>query len=205
MNSGWSKGAAGLAALLLAGAGASSFVGAEKRDERGTGYRAADARTAGASDAATPRRPVVASSKHRATSELVAARPAGASERAGVGTRVDGGEKDGSAGTNGGAPDSGGGADPVDGVTPSVPALSQDAPAAEVPDAPSVDAPVSVPGVQETVDSVSGTLPDLDPTVEAVAPELPVDVPDPAQVVPEVTAPVTGAVDDAVATSSIPE
>ena len=61
MNSGWSKGAAGLAALLLAGAGASTSRGAEKRDERGTGYRAADARTAGASDAATPRRPVVAS------------------------------------------------------------------------------------------------------------------------------------------------
>ena len=68
MSSGWSKGAAGLAALLLAGAGASSFAGADKRDERGTGYRATDARTAGASDAATPRRAVVAAGKRPATS-----------------------------------------------------------------------------------------------------------------------------------------
>ena len=138
MNSGWSKGAAGLAALLLAGAGASSFAGADKRDERGTGYRAADARSAGdggASDAATrgvrsSRRASVARRR-----ELGAARRGGASERGGVATRVAAAARirTGRPARTGGAPDSGSGAGPVDGRTPSVPALSQDAPEAEAP------------------------------------------------------------------------
>ncbi len=212
MSSGWSKGAAGLAALLLAGAGASSFAGAEKRDERGTGYRATDARTAGdrgASDAATPRRPVVAAGALRATSQRGEARRSGASERSGVATRLGGGkDSERSPGTSGGAPDSGSGGGSADERTPSLPALSQDAPEAKAPTAPSVaapsvDVPISAPGaqmpsVQETVDNVSSTLPDVNTTVETVAPDLPVKVPDPAQVVPEVTAPVTGAIDDAV-------
>jgi RNA polymerase sigma factor (sigma-70 family) len=59
IGSGWSKGAAGLAALLLAGAGAgvTGFGDSAKRDERGTGYRAADVRaSAGDAAAAAPRR-----------------------------------------------------------------------------------------------------------------------------------------------------
>ena len=116
MSSGWSKGAAGLAALLLAGAGASTFAGAEKRDERGTGYRVTDARTAGdggASDAATPRRAVVAAGERPVRSQLGAARRGGASERSGAATRLGGGkESDRSPGTQGGAPESGAAAAP---------------------------------------------------------------------------------------------
>jgi len=204
MHSGWSKGAAGLAALLLAGAGASSFAGAEKRDERGTGYRATDARTAGdrsARDAVAPQRAVVAAGERR-----VRAGAGGADakprrgERGGSAVRLGGGDKNAAQtpATNGGERDSGGGNGPADKRPPSVPEIPQGAPEAKAPAAPSVDVPVSGPGVQDTVDAVSRTLPDVNETVQTVAPQLPVTVPDPAQVVPEVTAPVTTTVDDVV-------
>ena len=54
MSSGWSKGAAGIAALLIAGAGVNGINESNKRDERGTGYREAAAQQ-GAGGAAAAR------------------------------------------------------------------------------------------------------------------------------------------------------
>ena len=63
---GWGKGAAGLAALLLAGAGAGvSARSADKRDERGTGY--ARPRTPVPPARAAPRRPAASGSSRRAS------------------------------------------------------------------------------------------------------------------------------------------
>src|SRR5215217_3379570 len=69
-SSGWGKGAAGLAALVLAGAGAGAGVttlaGPDKRDERGTGYRAPQARIVAAPGGAAIRRASAGSGERRA-------------------------------------------------------------------------------------------------------------------------------------------
>jgi RNA polymerase sigma factor (sigma-70 family) len=86
LQSAWGKAAAGLAALLVAGAGAgvtTSLDGA-KRDERGTGARPAVERSVDASGAATP------AAAHRPISEERAA-GAGKSRTRGAVKRRDGG------------------------------------------------------------------------------------------------------------------
>ncbi|HEX8066599.1 MAG TPA: sigma-70 family RNA polymerase sigma factor, partial [Thermoleophilaceae bacterium] len=77
-NSGWSKAAAGLAALVMAGAGVgvTTQAGGDKRDERGTGAGATEARTApgGGAAAASPLR---SAADRRATSATAKPRRAG--------------------------------------------------------------------------------------------------------------------------------
>ena len=195
-SSGWSKGVAGLAAVVLAGAGvgATTFAGSGKRDERGTGYRATPARSAGdASGAAAPRDTSVKAGERRASHTLAGRRRArsgrgDAARRSGGGTRASKLPAAGGADAPAGGGDTGGGT-PVEARAP---ALS--GPAADAPDAPAVDAPaVNDPVVQETTDTVTDAVSDVNETVQTVAPQLPVEVPDPAEVVPEVTQPLQDA------------
>jgi hypothetical protein len=55
ISSGWTKGAAGLAALVLAGAGVGVTTAGNKRDEGGTGYRATESRSLDGGHAAARR------------------------------------------------------------------------------------------------------------------------------------------------------
>jgi RNA polymerase sigma factor (sigma-70 family) len=208
MSSGWSKGAAGLAALALAGAGVgvTTLEHPGKRDERGTGHRAADATASGGGVTSSRRPPAIAADRAE-TATRRSARRDGGSERGDVVTRSGRGERgSGAAPGSGGAPDSGGepatgggqapgGGDPVDAGTPA--AADPDLPGTDKVPIPTADAPVPAdPGLTETAETVTGVLPDLDETVQTVAPELPLDVPDPTQIVPRVTEPVDEVLDD---------
>ncbi|HKH16562.1 MAG TPA: sigma-70 family RNA polymerase sigma factor [Solirubrobacteraceae bacterium] len=203
MSSGWGKGVAGLAALLLAGgAGVTTF---KERDARGAGRSVPEARTA-SDGATTPRRSIGSVRDRRA----VAARPRGSgAERGGAGRS--GGEHAGrsSASTGADAPVGG----PSEAGSPPVSAPSQGAPGTDAPKLPAIGAPgVGAPGVQapdvnETTQTVTGAVPEVGGSVPTAVPEVPVDapdpgqvvpqVPDPGEVVPEVPAPVEGAVDGA--------
>ena len=192
MSSGWSKGAAGLAALVLAGGvGVGTFAVSDKRDERGTGYRVTDARTTGGAPATAPRRTTVTAADRAAST----APRSGAQQRDGA-VRRSGGE--GAKGT-GKLPSSRGGDAPAAGSGPassSGPAGSGPAatdPLADAPKAPAVDPAPSVPGVQETTETVTNALPDVNETLPATAPQLP----DAGEAVQQVTQPVTEAVGDA--------
>jgi RNA polymerase sigma factor (sigma-70 family) len=202
MSSGWGKGVAGLAALLLAGgAGVTSFGEPGERDARGAGHRAPEARTAG--DGATASRRSIGSVRDR---RAVTARPrGGGAERGGAGRS--GGEHAGRTSVSTGA-DAPAGGGPSAAGSPSATAPSQGAPGTDAPKVPAVRAPgVQAPDVSETTQTVTGAVPDVGGSLPTPAPEVPVDVPDPAQavpqvpdtgqVVPEVPAPVDGAVDGA--------
>ena len=204
MSSGWSKGAAGLAALALAGAGVgvTGLADSGKRDERGTGYRATAAPTA--ADGATakaPRRSTVTAGRRSANAEPGSARRGGGSDRGGRATR---------SGAGGGGADTGSGPAKAGSGTPGGSApVGARAPSVSTPgvpgtdDAPAVDGPAAdVPNLTETVETVTDPLPDVDETITTIAPELPVDVPDPVDVVTDATEPVTDAVDDV--TSGLP-
>jgi RNA polymerase sigma factor (sigma-70 family) len=205
MSSGWSKGAAGVAALLLAGAGVGTFVESNMRDESGTGYRAIEApapeRGGAAERTATP----------RGTGVTVRRRSAAVRERAGVRRGGAAGRADSRADSRGGGsaeagatgpaaadgaqapngPSSGGGSG-GGGSAGAVSLPTDGGSAAGAPKAP-VEAPaVPVPDVQETTAPVAGAVPDVSEQVQTVAPQSPA-VPDPGVV----TAPVTDAVQDA--------
>jgi RNA polymerase sigma factor (sigma-70 family) len=191
MSSGWAKGAAALVALVLAGGvGVSTFDGSGKRDEHGTGYVAPGATTGGESGSGTTPHGTFVTAGDRSASAR--ARRGGARERdrggalvrSGGGARRDGKQPVASGG-GGSGPASGGGA------AESSPA--SDGPLADAPKTPSVDAPLSVPDVQETTDTVTDAVSGVTEPVTAGAPELP----DAGQVVPPVVEPVTDAVGDA--------
>jgi RNA polymerase sigma factor (sigma-70 family) len=208
-NSAWSKGAAGIAALLLAGAGVSTITESDKRDERGTGYQQAPAQAghggdAPARSAAPAGVPGVMTLRARPADgrERVAERRrggdagrpgAGARER-GTDTTAAGGA--GPAASNDAQPLGGGGGGAGGGGAGVAPLPGGQAPAPEAPQAPSIDPPqtprFSPPSIPETTEGVTGALPDVNQPIQAVAPDAP-EVPDPA----EVTAPVTEAVDEA--------
>jgi RNA polymerase sigma factor (sigma-70 family) len=198
MSSGWSKGAAGLAALVLAGAGVgvTTFGDSGKRDERGTGYRVSDERSAAGFGPVAPWRTSATAGERAASRRPGAVRRGGAAERGGAVARTGAGNGERAAATpaTGGtdAP-AGGGAGPADGRSPSVSLPAGGAPKADAPKLPEVKAPVAAPDLHETTDSVTGTLPDVDEQVPALAPQLPA-VPEPAQVVPDPPAPVGEAV-----------
>jgi RNA polymerase sigma factor (sigma-70 family) len=222
MSSGWSKGAAGLAALVVAGAGVgvSTFADSNMRDERGTGYRATEAPAppAGGERSAPPRTSTITARERTAAERTRAAEPRrGASERRGDGAAARSRDGGAGAGGGGGAADAGtrpaaaGGADSPaggsggggsggggsgggeGGSSAPVSLPGGGAPRAEAPKAPDVVAPtVPAPDVQETTDTVTDALPSVDPQAQTVVPDVP-KVPDPA----DVTAPVTDAVDEA--------
>jgi RNA polymerase sigma factor (sigma-70 family) len=199
-NSAWSKGAAGIAALLLAGAGVSTITESNKRDERGTGYQES-ATKAGESGGAAERSAAPAGVPGVVT---LRARPAGAREdpaerrrgrepgRSGAGVRERGAGP--AASDDAQAPDSGsgGGAGAGGGGAGAAPLPGGQAPAAE---APPIDPPqtprFSPPSVEETTEGVTGAPPDANQQIQAVAPDAP-EVPEPA----EVTAPVTETADE---------
>jgi RNA polymerase sigma factor (sigma-70 family) len=210
MTSGWSKGAAGIAALLIAGAGVNGINEANKRDERGTGYREAAAQQAGAAAGGAAARDAGAAGSRNVVTLRRGERDGSASQRGGneagrpgaavrergadtaaggAAPAAGGGSADSSPGSSG----DGGGRGGVGGSLP-----IGGAPAPSAPQAPDVQAPqapqVETPSVQETTESVTGTIPDVEPEVRSVVPSLPElpAVPDPA----EVTAPVTETVDD---------
>ena len=208
MNSGWSKGAAGIAALVLAGAGVSTITDSNKRDERGTGFHEAvapaPARDGGGGERSAPARGADATVRSRAAGnrERAAKRSKGRAVRGGADRGVaDAGARGADKGAAGGSPasagstqgsggSSGGGAGPV---------AAGQAPALEAPAAPAVAPEVEVPSVQETAESVTGALPDVNEPVQAVAPDAPA-LPDPA----EVTAPVTEGADEVVGSLPVP-
>jgi RNA polymerase sigma factor (sigma-70 family) len=213
MSSGWSKGAAALAALLIAGAGVGTFAESDKRDERGTGYRATETpavERSGGERSATQRGERLVARERRAGDRRRGAARREKSERGGAQQRPRGGGAGSSDGADagarsaapGGAAPAGGGA--AGGRSPiSLPDAGK--PPVESPKPPAIKPPpVQAPSVQETTESVTGAVPDvteqvpsLPEPVPSVTPELR-PPPDPGQAVPEATAPVTGAVDDTV-------
>ncbi len=156
MSSGWSKGAAGLAALVLAGAGvgATTFAVSEKRDERGTGYRATDSRTAGddsgrgAGAAAAPRRAAGAVVDRPVKATRRDGRPAsadrggtapersarGGDDASSSGRAAAGGGGAAAGGTEGSS--GGGGSGPLDARAPQLPSADRVVPGADAPKAP---------------------------------------------------------------------
>jgi RNA polymerase sigma factor (sigma-70 family) len=207
MSSGWSKGAAGLTALVLAGAGvgATTLTAPEKRDERGTGYRAIDARPVSdpAGAAKLPRRVAVtpadrpAKAARRADgarrgdrSSSSSDRRAAANARSGDGGKAATG--DGGKAASGGQPEaggasgggaggaSGGGGGGVDArstpaQSPTKAARRSDAPKAS-PVGDSSQAPVAP--VEQTIDAVTDAVPDTKSAgPSAAVPEVPVEVP----------------------------
>jgi RNA polymerase sigma factor (sigma-70 family) len=216
MSAGWSKGAAGVAALLIAGAGVGTYVESSKRDERGTGYEAtvpAADRGGRAADRGADTRgaPVV----------TLRARQEGKRDGRRAGGRRVGNAKTGRSGAavgQRGVDAAAGAIAPAAGAEPSAPSGSRGdggnaaaggspprpdvAPAAQAPQAPAVEQPqaprIQPPSVEETTEPVTDALPDPSPQVEAVAPDLPelsapAEVTDPVtDTVDEVTGPVTG-------------
>jgi RNA polymerase sigma factor (sigma-70 family) len=174
-SSGWSKAAAGVAALLLAGAGVgvTTYAGSDKRDERGTGYRATSER--GATDPAPRTSPLTA---RDAGTPASARRQAGDQRRAGRARRLREGTGAASAGSAGGAgakdPAAKGGGGALPGVD--APAISDPAaetvPKLDAPETPRIDAPVSGPDLQETTETVTGTVPEVQETVETTVPQV---------------------------------
>jgi hypothetical protein len=184
ISSGWTKGAAGLAALVLAGAGVGVTTAGNKRDEGGTGYRATESRSLDGGHAAARRAATATTGKRRAGDGSRKARRGGAAERD-VRDATASGDRSAQPATGGGSaavPRAGGAAG--DGSPAPSPAS---APRLRPPKAPPVELPaVTLPDVEETTEPVTGALPDVNVT----PPELPVQVPDPAPVVPDLPAPV---------------
>jgi len=203
MSSGWGKAAAGLAALLVAGAGAgvTTTLSGDKRDERGTGYRPAAERTidrdgAGGAAARTP----ASAARERAGSDARAGRRSVGTarrqggERGGPGGAAVGGGDAGTAPRRvapaadaGGSPGgSGGGGGGGDSAQPGSGALRQ------VPQVktPAVNVPAADP-VQEAVDDVGQTVENagqnVQQTVDQTLQNANQVVTDPANVVPNVT------------------
>jgi RNA polymerase sigma factor (sigma-70 family) len=219
MSSGWSKGAAALAALLIAGAGVGTFAEPGKRDERGTGYQAIEqpaVERSGGERGAPQRGERSTASERRAADRRRGAARREQSGRGRAGDRPRGGGAGGGAGADagarsaapGGAAPSGGGGSggggAAGGKLPSVTLPGGGKPPVQAPDPPAVELPpVQPPGVQETTESVTGAMPDVTEQVPDVPDQLPVTpelpaVPDPGAVVPKAAAPVTDAVDDTV-------
>jgi len=189
-NSGWSKAAAGLAALVVAGAGVgvTTHAGGDKRDERATGVRAAEARTAPGGDAAAAS-PLRSTVDHRATGATAKPR------RAGRQHGRDGGSAAGSgAGTQ---PSGGGGGESLDASAPS----TGQAPSG---DSPGVDLPATNNrAIDDTVDTVTNAAKPVtdaaQPVTDAAQPvtDAAQPVTDAAQPVTDAAQPVTDAVDGA--------
>jgi RNA polymerase sigma factor (sigma-70 family) len=191
MSSGWSKAAAGLAALVVAGAGVGVSTGAagNKRDERGTGFRPAAERRLDAPAAAAPARAVT---RPAADPPAVRVGRGGGVARRGGGTVGSGGAAGAAGGGQpteqapGASPDSHGGVGGGGGAqAPRVPEVGAPAPAANAPELPTVDVPAAVNGgqaaqdVTDTVQSVEETAQDAVDAVQATGS-------DPANVVPNV-------------------
>jgi hypothetical protein len=192
MSSGWSKAAAGLAALVVAGAGVGVSTGAagNKRDERGTGFRPAAERSRDAPAAAAPARAVTRPAVDRPPVRV--SRGGGVARRGG-GTVGSGGAAGAAGGGGqpteqapGASPDSHGGVGGGGGAqAPRVPEVGAPAPAANAPELPTVDVPAAVNGgqaaqdVTDTVQSVEETAQDAVDAVQATGS-------DPANVVPNV-------------------
>jgi hypothetical protein len=204
MSTGWNKAAAGLAALVLAGAGvgATTMTVSEKRDERGTGYRATDVRTEsnGGNAAPTPpRRAAVPAAdgpakatrrggRSKSTTASSSDRRGAAKARRGDGGKAGSGEQRAAGGgapaaSGGGAPDAaggggrdatGGGTDASGGGRDPVDARSpgNSAPTRAIP---RTDAP-KPPSVEAPAAPAPSVGETTKPVTEAV--------PDPAQVVP---------------------
>jgi RNA polymerase sigma factor (sigma-70 family) len=173
LSSGWGKAAAGLATLLAAGAGVgvTTYVDASKRDERGTGYRATDVRSASGPGAAS-------------ASPL---RRAGASESGTRGGDSGAGGADAGSGAGGGAragdPGSGGG----DGGGPSLPGAGKDA--------PGIDAPKLAVGTKPLDDAADTVADATKPVTDAAKPVIDATKPvtDATKPVTDATKPVTDA------------
>jgi RNA polymerase sigma factor (sigma-70 family) len=182
LSSGWGKAAAGLATLLAAGAGVgvTTYMEGSKRDERGTGYRATETRSASGSGAAS------AGELRRAADRPGAGSAAGENVRRGGGSAAGGsarGADGGSRAADGdraGAPGSGGGSDgggPLGLRTPELPGAK---------DAPKIDAPkltVGTKPLHDTADSVADV---AKPVTDATKP-----VTDATKPVTDATQPVT--------------
>ena len=216
MSSGWSKGAAALAALLIASAGVGTVVESSKRDERGTGYEAPVVERSGGDRGATQRGERSTARERRAADRRRGAAGGEKAERGGSQQRQRGGGASGSDGADaaarsaapGGAAPSGGGGGSAGngggGQSPSISLPAAGKPPVEAPKPPVELPPVQAPSVQETTESVTDALPDapvqvpsLPEPVPSVVPELP-RVPHPGQAVSDATAPVTETVDDTV-------
>ncbi len=211
LSSGWSKAAAGLAALAVAGAGVGVGTSAgDKRDERGTGFRPSVERTAGGAGGKAAVTPAPA----RKSGDAATARQGGArtgTQRAGAagrGTQAPGqppAARDGSkpaaggGGGNGGGSGGGGGGNGTP-RTPSLPGAN-DLPAVKTPNVPKIDVPavrtpnlprsdVPVVGggrpVQDAVDGVNDTVDKVRDTVNDTVDKVQPIVPDPPTVVPNV-------------------
>jgi len=209
VSSGWGKGAAGIVALVLAGAGVSTVAGSGMRDEHGTGYRERAAQPAAEHRGPTPQREektTTAGERGRAGTakrESDSQRRSDAVRPDGGGDKRAGDSPNTSAGSGGGsgadAPSGGGGGGgPVD-----APAVSVPGGAADAPKLPTADAPAETsPTLQQTTDAVSDTASGVNETVQTVAPQLP-SVQNPVQTVTDATEPVTEAVGDA--TGGLPQ
>jgi RNA polymerase sigma factor (sigma-70 family) len=153
MSSGWSKAVAGLAALLLAGAGSgvTTHGAGDQRDERGTGDRATGAATARAA-ATAPR------ARLRASADRRAAPPARSKP-----VRRHGG---GSAAPSSGPGERGASDGPAQGPARN----GAGAPASATPadSAPEADAPVDAPDQEKTAGDAGGPLPGVRDTVDEV-------------------------------------
>ena len=194
LSSGWGKAAAGLAALLAAGAGVgvTTYVDASKRDEQGTGYRASEVRSAsdpGAASASPLRRAADRTEAGTAANR----RRGGASGSGGAdaGSRAGDGQRAGSPAS--GDADGGG---TLDVRAPSLPGAGTDAPRVDAP-----DLTVGTKPLHDTVDSVTdATQPVTDATKPVTDATKPVTdaaqpVTDATQPVTDATQPVTDAVD----------
>jgi hypothetical protein len=182
LSSGWGKAAAGLAALLAAGAGVgvTTYVEGSKRDERGTGYRATETRSVsgpGAASAGTLRR----AADRAGTSAGENVRRGGGSAAGGSSRGADAGSRAGD-GDRAGAPGSGAGdgGGPLGLRTPELPGAAKDAPRI---DAPKLN--VGTKPLHDTVDSVTDT---AKPVTDATKP-----VTDATKPVTDATKPVTDA------------
>jgi RNA polymerase sigma factor (sigma-70 family) len=171
-SSGWSKLAAGLAALAVAGAGVgvSTHGLAGKRDEHGTGYRATDAAP---SNHKVPRANLRATAARRGDARAAKQAPRrDGTQRGATRTAV----SNGSGGSGAAAPAVGANrqapvnsSDPAGADAPTLPSAGKSVPEADAPKAPSVDVPAAAPKLKEAVDSVTAPLSGAQETVGTTA------------------------------------
>ena len=216
MSTGWGKAAAGLAALLVAGAGAgvTTTLSGDKRDERGTGLRPAAERTvardgSGTGAARTPATPAVRANAgvNRRTTGKVREPGTKRARSGGAGSLGGSGGHDGSApgtapGTGGGAPSgpaassggNGGGGNGGGGAGGRT--QSRDT----TPDLPAAAGPAAQP-VQDALDDVDQTVQhagqNVQQTVDNTLQNVNKVVTDPGNVVPNVTQTADDVVNDA--------
>ena len=178
MSSGWSKGAAGLAALLVAGGVGVSTI-PDRSDESGAEKRTPAARVAagagGGGSVATSDR-AQAGPTADARGSTAAAQRAGGTARKGAGGNGGGkGAANPGAGQGAGGNAAAGGGSAGAGDSPgSAPGLNT--PNVNAPKIPAIDAP-SKPDVNKLADDVRGALPDVDDTVSPNLPDPPANVP----------------------------